>query len=791
MQLTFLKASVPLTKSYEKKPDGRVVGGSYPGVKDFTSQVEGVSSLEGFADCLKKHAVAGNCLLTSSLARPIVNESRASLSDPDEPREWIVLDLDSAEFNSPAEFVESILPSPFHNVSYIVQHSPSSGIKPGLRMHLFFMLDAEVPVKIISSWLKYMNLATKSLNNQITLSKSTMALSFPLDWVANNNGRIIYITPPECLGFDDPVSERVQLVAKDHELLSFNFASVSQAKLRSDYRAKVDELRTAIGLTNRKVADYYELGPNGEERVKKELTPNARITDFQEDNAYFMRCNLDGGDSWAYFYHRHRAEWLHNFKGEPALHLPSLDPDHYKNIAQPYMEKLLEKEQRPFVFRDELADSYYCGVRKGTEIIRQPLEIGSIQKIEDYFVDFGKTSPPQTIPTYQRLFRPELEGQWHPDERVFNVWRPSEYMLNAMYRSLPPDTIDRIIRHVTGSNDEAYEYFVNWLAYVFQTRRKTGTAWVLHGVPGTGKGVLYNYVIRPLFGHDYCQTKQVRDLRASFNGWMEHALFVNIDETNTEDAGREESSVIEALKMWITDPIISIEAKHQNARMARSYANFIFTSNEHGALPIQDGDRRFNVAPRQEQPIDLCADDIDRVGTELHHFAGYLSGYKVDVERATRPLDNDAKRSLRLAARTSVEQFVHSLADGDLAYFVEGLAEHTTEYEAKNTFKSAVDQWIDDARNERVSRVSTLQLRAAYVVMCSPRGDIKVNKFVSLMAKRGLPSQSFDDWNGWKVTWKLTSAQARSIKAHLKPVKTPQQIEDEVRAEIGTSPGEK
>ena len=37
---------------------------------------------------------------------------------------------------------------------------------------------------------------------------------------------------------------------------------------------------------------------------------------------------------------------------------------------------------------------------------------------------------------------------------------------------------------------------------------------------------------------------------------------------------------------------------------------FLFTTNDFGILPIQDGDRRFNVAPRQEEPIVLSSGDI-------------------------------------------------------------------------------------------------------------------------------------------------------------------------------------
>jgi hypothetical protein len=44
------------------------------------------------------------------------------------------------------------------------------------------------------------------------------------------------------------------------------------------------------------------------------------------------------------------------------------------------------------------------------------------------------------------------------------------------------------------------DHFLNWLAFILQHRDRTKTAWVLHGVPGTGKGLLTNDILRPIFG---------------------------------------------------------------------------------------------------------------------------------------------------------------------------------------------------------------------------------------------------------------------------------------------------
>lgn len=783
MQLTFLAAEVPLTKGYEKKPDGSYIGGSYPGVTNFTSTIEEITTPKEFSSALQNHASKGHCLLTNSLTRPIVGESRRKLSDKEELRQWILLDIDGIEnIDGVEDFIKKCLPKQFGNVSYILQHSPSSGIKPGVRAHIFFLLHEKVDVGSVSAWLKYTNLDTQLLSDQITLSNNSMALSFTLDWVANNNGRIVYITPPECKNFSDPVAERISLVEKKYDTVSFNFAAVGSAQMRAKYKAKLNELRAASGLkVSRKDEFYFVRGDN--EYVIDSLVEPARITTPEPDNDRFMRCNLDGGDSYAYYYFRDNPTYLYNFKGEPATKLQLTDPEYYERVAKPDMEKLRGKDNRPFVFRDEATDRYFAGIRKETTVVRQPAEIGSLNKIEDYFVQFGNTSPPDPIPTWDRIFDPTNDAQWYEDDHIFNTWRPTEYQTNALYRSKPPTTITKVIRHVVNDDEETYEHFINWLAYVYQSRDKSGTAWVFHGCQGTGKGVLFNNVIRPIFGDDYCQTKQIREIKDSFNGWMETTMFANIDEVNSDDAGHEAKEVVNALKQWITDPIMSVRHMYSTAVSRRSFINFIFTTNDFGILPIQDGDRRFNVAPRQETPISLDADEIATIRSELRDFAGYLSGVEVDEARVRKPLINTAKEDLKLAAETSIDSFFRAIREGDLQYFTWGTDETTHEHESLSVFKLAVDEWIDDAKHGRISQVTDTQLKHAHIVLCRDK-SMKASAFRSMCAKRGFPVKRKNTgdrrWKGWSIEWQVDEDTARELKIHLKPVKTAQEIEAEI-----------
>jgi hypothetical protein len=611
-----------------------------------------------------------------------------------------------------------------------------------------------------------------------------MALSLKLDWVANNNGRILYITPPDCKNFSDPVTERISLIEKKYDAVSFNFAAIGTSQMRAKYKNKLNELRGAAGLKVSRKDEFYVIRGD-HEYVHDSLVESARITSPEADNDHFMRCNLDGGDSYAYYYHRGNPVYLYNFKGEPAIKMVLLDPEYFDRVAKPDMEKLREKENRAFVFRDHTTDKYFSGVRKEEEIIVQPSVIGALSKIEDFFTEHS-AAPPSPIPTWDRMFDPTLGKQWLQDDKMFNTWRPTKYQKNALYKSNIPPMTEKLVRHVTGNDEGSYDHFINWLAYIFQHRTKSGTAWVLHGVPGTGKGLLFHNIIRPLFGNDYCALKQIKDLKDQFNGWMEHSIFVNVDEANSDDTYSDSRMIVNSLKNWITEPVISVRQMQSTAANRNSFVNFIFTTNDFGILPIQDGDRRFNVAPRQETPINISPEEIEQLENELQDFASYLAHFEVEESKVHTPLENVAKGELKVSAESSLDGFFRAAREGDLQYFTEGTHEQSSEHESMMQYRMAVDQWIDDMKNDRTSQVTIYQLKAAHIVLCRDK-SMKTNAFRSMCAKRGYMPPNIRGidgatWTGWDTKWKASDTMKRELKVHIKPVKTPEDVIHEVRS---------
>ena len=785
MQLTFLQADRPLIKRYTKRDDGSFKKESYTDAWQFSSSVEDVSTLQDFHRVLLEHAQQGHCLHTGSLAKILENERRKGLHDKDEKRAWIVIDLDELKGFDTAEAVIAALPPAFHDVSYIQQHSAGSGLKPGLNMHLFFLLDREEHMKDIKNWLMHINLVTEQLRDKVTLTAKDYGLSYPLDRIANDNGRIVYIAPPECVGFEDPIAERITLVEKRHSELRFSFASSTVSDVKLEERKLIAELRKAKGLETSRTKDFYEQR-NDVEVLKKTLTEPGRIHPVQKDNEFIVRCNLDDGDSEAYFYYVKHPQLLRNHKGEPCLYMEKVDPEYYNKVALPDAKQEWEKDTQPFVFRNSFDDKWYIGLRIGDTIVEQPNPIGSEKKIADYYQQHGGMGVPDPIPSWTLEFNPTLEKQWNPTDRVFNTWRPTEIMESATYRTLSPPVITKVITHVVGGEAAADEFwhFINWLAYVYQNRTKTGTAWIFHGVQGTGKGLLVDHILTPILGHDYVAKQQSRNLRAEFNGWMEQAIIVNLDEFDIHDAGKEATQVMQALKMWITDTRLPIRAMHKESRMTRNFSNFIMTTNSKSAMYVDEGDRRFNFGLRQEERLEITPDEVDEIQNELVSFAGYLKTFEVDKQKAHLCIENEAKRQAKELSRNTTEEFVDAFADGDLEYFITGQHEHARDPVLSGAYKGLVARWQKEALEDGESCVEAHELANAYRLLCNE--NIKIEKLKKLMAHKAMPAKQLrrpggTRYRGWKIKWNIDRDLLVDLGGHIQPVKTQEETEEAIR----------
>ena len=227
------------------------------------------------------------------------------------------------------------------------------------------------------------------------------------------------------------------------------------------------------------------------------------------------------------------------------------------------------------------------------------------------------------------------------------------------------------LRSITGDPRSA-KGFTNWLAFIFQNRIKTGTAWLLWGTEGSGKGKFLEFVCKPLFGHSSVEQVMMGNVDKQFNSLLEGKLLVNIDEA-AMSRSRDKVEAMSKLRNWVTEPFITINEKNVTERNVPSFCNFIISSNDFRPLVINSSDRRFHVGSRQEIRLLPTANQhaVLVQGEELPQFARLLGELQVDEEWVRNPEANDQKMRLFESAHSLLDQVAISIQTGDVAFFLE------------------------------------------------------------------------------------------------------------------------
>lgn len=681
MNIIFLEASVPLTKTYSKS-SGAVVKTPYPFVWEFTSHTESCKSLVELEHLLKTHAALGHCALKGSIARPLVKESRAGSTDTNSTTEWLVLDLDGLP-----ETIDLVTPSGksqsapltidlflaemgLADISYIVQWSASYGIEnQRLRAHVFMMLDKAYAAPLLKQWLIQKNHEVPLLHGSMGLTKTGNSISWPLDISACQNDKLIYIAPPVLKGIKDPMGKtpRISYVKRKHDKLSLNGAVSSSSKNKELTHKRIADLREESGLPARKIT--YKMHGSTEVMLKPD---ECIITDMKTERG-FVYFNLNGGDSWAYYHPENAPDYILNFKGEPAYLTKELLPDYWQQLTGTGSSTRVSSNGLTYLaFLDRGTGIYWRGTYDAAsdqlDITAAKNETQLRHFAKQYGVPMG-----DFVPEWNLTFDPHDMVRVDVQNRQVNKFQPTQYMLNVSDKmpKAMPKTISKVMDNALGNDPATLKHFVNWLAAIVQTRGRTRTAWVLHGVPGTGKGILTSDILRPLFG-GHTATRRMEELNEKYNHFMESSFLVFVDEVQTK-ALQNERGVMAKLKNFITEGTIALRAMYANANEVRNYTNWIFMSNMPDPITIDKEDRRFNVGKYQPNKLIISDSEFKDIAKELQTFYDYLANYPVDLGLAGTVLHSDDRDTMISISESSIDTVGSALLEGNFDFFIEQL----------------------------------------------------------------------------------------------------------------------
>lgn len=718
MELTFLSARLPLTKTF-MMADGRIIATPYPHVSRFSSSQRPVRSTQDFFDALVASAATGQCLFSGTLTVPLNDESRAGKTVKCD-REWIVFDFDKVDGVSSADVIERYLPPECQNVSYVAQQSASM-YRPDATLwsgHIFMLLKTPISEQRLRQWFEWINFNNNELLRQMKLSESGMALHWPLDRTASHNSRLIYIAPPRCVGFTPNVKTPFVHVKKKLPSLTINEQFVAPDTVV--VRQRINELRMANGLDQLAYATRVH---NGEEiLLDAEL---CEVHGVRTSGDHYIRFNLNGGDSYAYFIDLRNPELIKNFKGEPYLKTQDAAPELYKSLRarapRIVTKSPLEDDTEVLAF---YATNQNSRVKVGMHIPTQQrveLHTSTETAAKAWLAEYGVLAKGY-LPHISLTYDPSSDVQYVSGAPSINQFVPTKYMTMSSTESKKdvalsdvPPVINKLLRSVLGNpTDDVYAYFVNWLAYIMQYRDKTQTAWVLHGRTGTGKGLFMKHVLAPLFGSSNISTVQLGALGQQFNGYIENKLFVVFEEADTKQV-ENTAELLAKMNHYITDSPVSVRKMSTDWYEAPSYINVIITSNQRVPTIVTSDDRRYNIPARQETQLFLTPNELLSIQTEkeLGVFGDILRNWKVNIDNVRKPMDTEAKRDVH-EANTSVNTLVaEAVINGDLQFFVdrmpsdaEAAADFHNQFSVLPLFKQKIAEYAQAATDQTESIVT-------------------------------------------------------------------------------------
>jgi hypothetical protein len=790
LRITFLEATngLPLSKHYKKGSGFK----PYPHVKAVTSHRYDVNvdtGLEDFERLIREHSSKGHCLMKGSLKRDLVNESRAGQTNRTELTNLLVLDIDgvrlpkstnsgdkltSTDVTFLANQIVAELPIELRDVSYVAQASASLGLKGDkVSMHIFMLLSVAMPAKSVKLWLQDCNFESDIFSEQMELSVNGQSLKYPLDTSVADNSKIIFISPPTFSHVrSNPFeTDEDRIVRVDRGQPTLDLASlmsdISPQRCHEKAQKHKDKLRDAAGFSKRQTKIRVATIDNQTEEVLSNPDKMA-IAIVDETSFPYIRCNINGGDSGAYYFDMSKPTYMYNFKDEPLFEIEKADKDFYVSIFDRYEERLEEvgHATKPIVLRDYSTDTFFNGVYDpNTKQFAKEYPLTPVAKnnIEDFFMNHGKV-PPDFIPDGRVIFDPTSNEEAINFNKIpyyVNTYQRSDYVRNAQTPQVPleighgqriKDTcplIHTIIYHILGNGDEEYERFINWLAYIYQTRKKTGVSWVLTGTQGTGKGIFYSKILRGLFGTPHVPMKFLQSMEEQFNLYMRDALFLVVDEFHMASASSSAGKMADKLKNQITEPTITIRGMRSNQVEVESYTNYLFLTNRVDAVNIETGDRRYNIAPKQEEKLldkfPGIAKQLDsgKLEKELYEFAGLMQTYKVDAHLAKTAINNLAKEQMRNVSMSVFEEFCQALKEGKLSYFTDILDINTATVLHSNEIEAAqrlVKSWI--AHAEHPYMVLPMEhLRTVFHVQTEQNPRLSQREFTKRMSRNGVETE--------------------------------------------------
>jgi len=325
---------------------------------------------------------------------------------------------------------------------------------------------------------------------------------------------------------------------------------------------------------------------------------------------------------------------------------------------------------------------------------------------ENYKLEFSINTFAKYIPMLNLLFLPNKPKIFKAHNKLyFNTFRENSILatrhnikdvdrLKSIDLNKYPN-IEILLKNLF-VNQDSLDYFLNWFSAILNTLEKNRIAIILKGIQGTGKGLLYDYIISYVLGSTHCITISNEQLKSRFNEELENKIFVIGNEIKGDF--RDGNTSYEKLKMYISDDEILVEGKNLKTRKIQNFFNMMIFSNHDTPLQISPSDRRYSVFTTSDNKIDKLVDNMDKfienIKKERDNFLKDVIKLKYSKYNASQPFENDDKRLIVEASTPKIELLANWLKNGDEIKIID-----------------SIDNFFEVATNKEISEIFEIDLQ--------------------------------------------------------------------------------
>lgn len=402
-------------------------------------------------------------------------------------------------------------------------------------------------------------------------------------------------------------------------------------------------------------------------------------------------------------------------------------PTFFKKTGYCLVKILSETQNRYILYKKHPYLNYiiYCKTTK-TEIIEELLHLFEEDKPNWYLPDFktqaeGKKELIDFISKTTKRANACINDPAQPTffkdymgVTYFNFFQNSELLVNPPNLENDFSTIKSIIENLTEFNKDYYNWFMDWLAFLYQNPTyRFNTSVIITGAHGAGKN-LFGKVLQRIFGIT-CYIGNSRDLSSNFNAQLLEGKLLLIANEVLDQNNRYQFS--NDIKTFITDTDISVEKKFENRYMAKNYVKCIFFGNSPNPISIEEGDRRFCVF--RAKKLNLSHNILEQFALDIDgFFTNEVLGFVTHLKN--RPVTSEI--AIMTPIMTPAKQDIISLNETDFKGIVSDL------------IISLINDWKEQTKGKWLIKQEALY--TAYI-LANPKEKISSIKFGAKLNSNG------------------------------------------------------